>query len=104
MSETADMARAAMADMLTAVSMSAARMTPGAALQSASSLQATAARLNDALVSAQTFLAAGDGASASVDATRAMSLSDYAARLARLRTIAAQMSAYDAAAHSGNAS
>jgi hypothetical protein len=103
MSETADMARAAMADMLTAVSMSARRMTPGAALQSSSSLQAVAARLNDALVSAEVFLSKGDDGNASVDAARAMSLSDYASRLARLRTIAAQMSAYDDA-QSGSAS
>lgn len=101
--ETADLARIAMADILTAVATSAQRCSPGTALATSSSLQATADRLQDAIVSAEHWMSDGNDEMAELDAARAMSLADYASKLARLRTIAAQMSAYEEA-QSGSAS
>jgi hypothetical protein len=101
--ETADLARTAMADMLAAVATSAQRCSPGTALATTSSLRATADRLHHALVSAEGWMSDGNEQLAELDGSRAMSLADYASKLARLRTIAAQMSAYDEA-QSGSAS
>jgi hypothetical protein len=103
MRETADMARAAMTDMLSAVALSASRTPAAAALAATSSLAGTVARIDNALAATRASLEAGENDVASLDAARVMTLSDYASKLARLRTIAAQMSAYDAA-QSGSAS
>jgi hypothetical protein len=54
-------------------------------------------------MSAEHWMSDGNEEMAELDAARAMSLADYASKLARLRTIAAQMSAYDEA-QSGSAS
>jgi hypothetical protein len=101
--ETADMARAAMAGMLGSIALAARQTPPAAALAAASSLAVTADRLGQAITATSNCLADGDEDSASLDAARVMTLSDYALRLARLRSIAAQMSAYDEA-QSGSAS
>lgn len=101
--DTADMARAAMAGMLGTVALAARQTAPVAALAAASSLATTADRLGEAIAATRACLASGDDDSASLDAARVMTLSDYVLRLARLRAIAAQMSAYDEA-QSGSAS
>jgi len=103
MRETADMARSAMADMLNAVALCGRRKPAAAALAATSSLAGTVARMDSALSATRASLEAGEHDSAGLDAARLMTLSDYASKLARLRTIAAQMSAYDEA-HSGSAS
>ena len=103
MRETADMARSAMADMLNAVALCGRRTPASAALAATSSLAGTVARMDNALTATRASLETGENDTASLDAARLMTLSDYASKLARLRTIAAQMSAYDEA-QSGSAS
>jgi hypothetical protein len=103
MRETADMARAAMADMLCTVALCARRTPAAAALAATSSLAGTVARMDNALTATRASLGTGETDIASLDAARVMTLSDYASKLARLRTIAAQMAAYDEA-QSGSAS
>lgn len=103
MRETADMARAAMAGMLQAVSKANEGCTPGNALATVSGLQAAAQRMDASLAATRESLNAGDADDAELDAARLMSVSDYAGRLAKLRAIAADMSAYDEA-QSGSAS
>ncbi|MEM7633924.1 MAG: hypothetical protein AAF299_05155 [Pseudomonadota bacterium] len=92
-SETADMARSAMAAMLTSLHGVAQNSTPGNALKTAGTMQATVHRMEDAMSAARHLIDDGDMASASVDCARVMSLSDYAERMAKLRVIAAQIEA-----------
>jgi hypothetical protein len=56
-------------------------------------MQATVHRMEDAMSAARHLIDDGDKASASVDCARVMALSDYAERMAKLRTIAAQIEA-----------
>ena len=92
-SETADMARSAMASLLTSLHGVAHNSTPGDALKTAGTMQATVHRMEDAMSAARHLIDDGDKASASVDCARVMALSDYAERMAKLRTIAAQIEA-----------
>jgi len=103
-SETADMARSAMASMLSSLHGVARDSLPGDAMKTASAMQATVHRMEEAMSSARHLIDDGDDASASVDCARVMALSDYATRMAKLRTIAAQIEACDDDAQSGSVS
>lgn len=92
-SETADMARSAMASMLSSLHDVARDSLPGDAMKTAGAMQATVHRMEEAMSSARHLIDDGDDASASVDCARVMALSDYATRIARLRAIAAQIEA-----------
>lgn len=92
-SQTADMARSAMASLLTSLHGVAHNSMPGDALKTAGAMQATVHRMEDAMSAARHLMDDGDDASASVDCARVMALSDYAERMAKLRTIAAQTEA-----------
>lgn len=93
MSETVDMAGSAMAALLTSLHGVANTSTPGHALKTAGAMQATVNRMEDAMSAARHLIDDGKDASASVDCARVMALSDYAERIAKLRTIAAQIEA-----------
>lgn len=95
--QTADMARSAMASLLTSLHGVAHNSMPGDALKTAGAMQATVHRMEDAMSSARHLMDNGDEASASVDCARVMALSDYAERMAKLRSIATQIEAYDEA-------
>jgi len=101
--DTADMARDAMATVLSSLHSIATSGSPGMALKSASVMQASVSRMEESMSAARQLINDGDDAAASVDCARVMALSDYTNRLARLRRIAAQINAYDEA-QSGNAS
>jgi hypothetical protein len=101
--DTADMARDAMATVLSSLHSIATAGSPGMALKSASVMQASVSRMEESMSAARQLINDGDDAAASVDCARVMALSDYTNRLARLRRIAAQINAYDEA-QSGNAS
>lgn len=82
-----------MASLLTSLHGVARTSTPGDALKTAGTMQATVHRMEDAMSAARHLIDDGDKASASVDCARVMALSDYAERMAKLRTIAAQIEA-----------
>ena len=90
---TADMARGAMASMLSSLHGVAHNSKPGDALKTASVMRAAVIRMEDAMSAARQLIDDGDDASASVDCARVMALSEYATRMARLRAIAAQIEA-----------
>lgn len=92
-SETADMARSAMASLLSSLHGVARDCLPGDAMRTAGDMQATVRRMEEAMSSARHLIDDGDEASASIDCARVMALSDYATRMARLRAIAAQIEA-----------
>lgn len=62
-------------------------------MKTAGAMQTTVNRMEEAMSSASHLIDDGDDESASVDCARVMALSDYATRLAKLRTIAAQIEA-----------
>ena len=101
--DAADQARGAMASVLASLHAIATGGAPGMALRTAGSLQASVNRMEEAMSSAHLLVQDGDDGAASIDCARVMVLSDYTTKLARLRTIAAQIEAYDDA-HSGNVS
>ncbi len=82
-----------MASMLSSLHGVARNSMPGVALKTAADMQTTVRRMEDAMSSARHLIDDGDEASASVDCARVMALSDYANRMAKLRTIAAQIEA-----------
>jgi hypothetical protein len=92
-SRTADMARGAMASMLSSLHSVAHNSKPGDALKTASVMRVAVHRMEDAMSAARQLIDDGDDASASVDCARVMALSEYATCMARLRAIAAQIEA-----------
>ncbi len=101
--DTADMARKAMASVLSSLHSIATTGSPGNALRTAGTLQASVQRMEDAMSAARRSFRDNDESTGAIDCARVMALSDYAERLAKLRRIADQIAAYDDA-HSGNAS
>jgi hypothetical protein len=91
--ETADMARSAMASLLSSLHGVTRDCLPGNAMKTAGVMQATVNRMEEAMSSARHLIDDGDDASASIDCARVMALSEYATRMAKLRAIAAQIEA-----------